>query len=304
MQVVSVINYKGGVGKTTLTANIGAELAWRGKKILLIDMDAQASLSFSFITPQVWKTTYADTHTIKQWFESIQRNNPVDLDSLVIIPPRINNIMTGKGELHLIVSHLGLINVDLELATQLGGATLSLAKQAYLKVHSQLRRALQDLENQDYDLILIDCPPNFNIVTKNAIAASDSILIPARPDYLSTMGIDYLIRSVNELVHDFNEFATHGDGNQAATIAPSLLGVVFTMIQVYGGQPIAAQRTFINQTRQLPGISVFKAWLRTHPGEFADAPVYGVPVVIHGEHSGVVEELENITSEFAAKVGL
>ena len=124
MQIVSVINYKGGVGKTTLTANVGAELAWRGKKVLLIDMDAQASLSFSFISPQMWRQQYADSLTIKQWFESIQRNNPIDLESLIISPQEINARMEGKGELHLILSHLGLINVDLELATQLGEASI------------------------------------------------------------------------------------------------------------------------------------------------------------------------------------
>ena len=54
MRIVSVINYKGGVGKTSLTANLGAELAWRGKRVLLIDLDAQASLTFSFIKPDEW----------------------------------------------------------------------------------------------------------------------------------------------------------------------------------------------------------------------------------------------------------
>lgn len=55
MPVVAVINYKGGVGKTTTTANLAAELAWRGKRILLLDLDAQASLTFSFVKPDEWK---------------------------------------------------------------------------------------------------------------------------------------------------------------------------------------------------------------------------------------------------------
>ena len=54
MQIISVINYKGGVGKTTVTSNLAAELAFRGKKVLVLDMDAQASLTFSFLTPDVW----------------------------------------------------------------------------------------------------------------------------------------------------------------------------------------------------------------------------------------------------------
>ena len=69
MKVVSVINYKGGVGKTSLTANLGAELAWRGKRVLLLDLDAQASLTFSFIKPDEWSTNYEANETIKAWFE-------------------------------------------------------------------------------------------------------------------------------------------------------------------------------------------------------------------------------------------
>ena len=77
MQIVSVINYKGGVGKTTLTANLAAELAFRGKRVLLLDMDAQCSLTFSFVTPDYWRdelggdgTTGSDK-TIKSWFDGI-----------------------------------------------------------------------------------------------------------------------------------------------------------------------------------------------------------------------------------------
>ena len=66
MQIVSVINYKGGVGKTTLTANLAAELAWRGYDVLMIDLDAQASLTFSFIAPDDWQNNYADNRTIKE----------------------------------------------------------------------------------------------------------------------------------------------------------------------------------------------------------------------------------------------
>jgi cellulose biosynthesis protein BcsQ len=60
MKIVSIINYKGGVGKTTVTANLAGQLAYLGKKILLIDMDAQASLTFSFITPDEWDKSFKD----------------------------------------------------------------------------------------------------------------------------------------------------------------------------------------------------------------------------------------------------
>jgi chromosome partitioning protein len=71
MHVVSVINYKGGVGKTTVTANLAAELAHRGRNILLLDMDPQCSLTFSFFKPEEWDDELKETKTIKAWFDSL-----------------------------------------------------------------------------------------------------------------------------------------------------------------------------------------------------------------------------------------
>ena len=70
MKIVSVINYKGGVGKTTVTANLGAELARRGQRVLLIDLDPQASLTFSFIRSEDWERHLSHHGTIKTWFDS------------------------------------------------------------------------------------------------------------------------------------------------------------------------------------------------------------------------------------------
>ncbi len=83
MNVISVINYKGGVGKTTITANLGAELARRGRQVLLIDTDPQANLTFSFIRPDEWARTYAESKTLKNWFESFEEERqPVCLKDI------------------------------------------------------------------------------------------------------------------------------------------------------------------------------------------------------------------------------
>ncbi len=307
MKIISVINYKGGVGKTTTTANLAAELAWRGHRILLLDLDPQASLTFSFIRPEEWQTNYAEEKTIKAWFDSFSSGTPMSLNDLIIEPPRTKTKLSGKGTLHLIPSHLGLINVDLELATELGGATLKQAKTNFIKIHKQLSEGLSGIDAKQFDLVLMDCPPNFNITTKTAIVASDSILIPAKPDYLSTLGIDYLIRNLNELVRDYNEYATLNKGSAEATINPAVLGVVFTMIQIYDGQPISAQRPFIAQTKRLK-VPVFKSFIRENKTIFADAPQYGVPVVLNAynadTHNEVVSEIEGFVSEFISTVGL
>lgn len=302
------MNYKGGVGKTSVTANLAAQLAWEGYKVLMLDMDAQASLTFSLISPQEWQQNYG-TRTIKQWFDAITAEKTFPLSTLVFSPPRANRAVAESGnggQLDLIASHLGLINVDLELATQLGGANLSQAKHNYLKVHRRLAEGLVDIEEAGYDVLLIDCPPNFNIVTKNAIVASDCILVPAKPDYLSTLGIDYLTRSVRGLVKEYNEFAAHGS-SAVDPIVTDFLGVVFTMISIRNGLPISALRPFISQTKQL-GLPVFDQHLRENKTIYADAPQYGLPVVLNhttnASHKEVIQELEGFAEEFALKVGL
>lgn len=305
MQVVAVINYKGGVGKTTLTANIGAELAHRGKKVLLIDLDPQASLTFSLVKPDFWGAHLQQKRTIKSWYDSFtDDSSPIELSSLILRAPHIGPV---NGCLHLIASHLGLINVDLELATELGGGTLKQTQKKYLRVHRRLADGLAEELFQGYDLILIDCPPNFNIVTKTAIVASDHILIPARPDYLSTLGIDYLQRSLAELVGDFNDYAkAESDGGSDRQIDPSLVGVVFTMMQFYAQRPIQALRQYINQTKAL-GVPVFDTYVRDDKTLFADAPEVGKPLVLQANGSDrkqrLVGELEAMVTEFSRRIG-
>lgn len=302
MDTVAVINYKGGVCKTTLTANLAAGLACQGKKVLVLDFDPQSSLTFSFIAPDEWTEKYEDTKTIKSWFDAIiQGQQPQPLTDYVVTPTRVNNCLryTG-GRLDLVCSHLGLINVDLELATLLGGANMQQAKQRYIKVHGRLREAvLQLADTTDYDIVLIDCPPNFNIVTKNAIVASDNILIPALPDHLSTLGIDYLIRNMNSLVKEYNEYADIDATPER--IAPHILGCVFTKVQIYGECPIRSQQQFISQTKRL-GVPMFKEYLRNNNTIFAIAPQEGIPVVLNRysnpTYAGIVKELKSLTCEF------
>lgn len=303
MSTVSVINYKGGVGKTTVTANLAAELAWRGWRVLLLDLDSQASLTFSFIRPDEWESLEKD-RTIKSWFDSFEDGKPIQLSSLVLAPKQVaSRLSSRKGELHLIPSHLGLINVDLELATELGGGTMRRARRSFLKVHSRLLDGLSRLAAR-YDVVLLDCPPNFNIVTKTALVASDFVLIPAKPDYLSTLGIDYLKRNLDELILDFNRWVRSEPGD-SREINPQIIGVVFTMIQMYGGQPIQAQRPYIAQTKRL-GLPVFDAYIRRNNTVFSNAPEYGVPVALNnfnpGTYRNVVTEIEEFVSEFQGRL--
>lgn len=306
MQVISVINYKGGVGKTTLTANIAGELAFRGYDVLMIDLDPQASLTFSFIDPESWRNEVASVRTIKNWFSTKKKYREKNFNKLIISPESVNDALDGRGKLDLISSHLELINVDLELATQLGGVDVQTIGEQYIKVHRRLKEGLGQIPDVAYDYVIIDCPPNFNIVTKSAIVACDYVLIPAKADYLSTMGIDYLQSSVKKLVKDYNDFCkAHNDedDDEYELIVPEIIGVVFTMVQFYGGLPISACRQYIDKTRDL-GFPVFDNYMRENKTLYADAPRYGIPVVVSNKRTraDVVREIENIVDELEVKL--
>lgn len=300
MSVVSVINYKGGVGKTTITANIGAELALRGRKVLLIDLDPQASLTFSFYRVTEWQDELAERKTVLRWFESFVANRTVDpLRDYLLTPPVVNELVRPNGgRLDLLASHLGLIEIDLDLAAALGGARFQATNPGFLAVHGMLGAALEEPPFRGYDAILIDCAPNFNMVTRTAIIASDQVLIPARPDYLSTLGIDYLRTRMSSLVDGYNDAAGQ------VVVNPEILGVVYTMVQYAGSDPIKAQRSTMDQTRQIE-IPIFHQTVRDNKSAFTESGTSGIPAVLAESGNQAVQtlqyELQQLTSEFLAR---
>lgn len=298
MTVVSVLNYKGGVGKTTVAANLGAELANRGRRVLMIDMDPQASLTLSFYASDELAKEFTDSGTLLHWFSAIIDDQaPQPLRDYVVTPPRVNEVLRPRGgRLDLIPSHLGLIDIDLDLAAHVGGSRFQISSTGYLWVHRLLADALGDPAFRDYDVILIDCAPNFNMVTRTAIVASDHILIPAKADYLSTLGIDYLRRKLSELVRDYNGVA----GSQV--IAPGILGVVFTMIQFVGDVPIMAVRNYVTHTEQYE-VAVFRQMIRESKTLFATAGERGVPaVLLSNANLNVQHELRELATEFLTRI--
>jgi chromosome partitioning protein len=309
MTVVSVINYKGGVGKTTVTANLGADLAFRGRTVLLIDMDPQASLTFSFYGAAEWERDLEQAGTLLHWFDAFHEDRAAPpLRDYVLSPPRINRLVRPNGgRLDLIASHLGLVDVDLDLAAELGGSRRQLSSPDYLRVHRLLADALDNDDFREYDIILIDCAPNFNIVTRTAIVASRYILVPAKPDYLSTLGIDFLRRKLAELVADYNDVAegTAGgvQGAAGADINPEILGVIFTMVQYNStGNIIVALRNAMERLDQIE-VPVFQQMVRENKSHYANAGETGIPTVLTGHASTNVQyELEQLTSEFLAKI--
>ena len=299
-RVVSVINYKGGVGKTTLTANIGAELANRGRKVLLVDLDPQSSLTFSFFTAAQWETELQDERTILQWIGPLlSGGRPPPLANYVLTPGPVNDaIKANGGRLDLIASHLGLIDADHDLAAEVGGSRAQVRSPNFLRVHRMLADALADKAFDEYEAIMIDCPPNFGMTTRAGIVASDFILVPARPDYLSTLGITYLRGRLAELVTDYNRVAERVN---AASIAPEILGVVVTMIQYAGSNPLNVQQASLQGIARTE-IATFRQTVRQSNSLFGESGEKGLPVVLSPVGNSAVQyELQQLTSEFYAR---
>jgi len=306
MQVITVMNYKGGVGKTTLTANLGAEIAKRGHRVLLIDLDPQANLTFSFYSVEQWREELRKDTTIMRWYEGEAPGREVDLHRLVVTPPLVNaQVEESGGRLDLIASHLKLIDIDLRLAARLGGGTtLGESKRKFLDLHGCLARALRHDAFREYDLVLIDCAPNFGLVTKTAIVASDHVLVPAKADYLSTLGIQYLVGNCDDLVAEYNDYVNHGGRGDDRTIETRFLGVVFTMVKIYAGKPIGTQQYYMADVRLNAEMTVLDGVMRDSPRHFGDAGEGGVPAVLRAPVTDeIVVEFRRLATEILDRAG-
>jgi chromosome partitioning protein len=285
---LSIINYKGGVGKTTLSAGIAGQLAQQGRKVLAVDLDPQASLTFSFIDYKDWKDKLSEKKTIKQFFEFSRRDNPQGIETLVFFPDRVKKEVQNKGgRLDVLASHLDLIDVEIELARDYSDNE----PHKYFKVLRHLSEAINKA-GAIYDDIVIDCPPSFSLVTRNGIVASDFILIPAKPDHLSTTGIAYLVDRINTLVKRYNENTMKDQYISVMKINPQIVGLVFTMVSIQNGQPEQTVKQFMSASDYTPlGIDVFKKYIKWNPRLFADNSETHIPVTIIRSNVPVQQEI-------------
>lgn len=299
MKVVAVVNNKGGVGKTTVTANLGAGLARAGMRVLMIDLDPQASLTKSFFTVQEAQDFLAKVATIGKWFESPDRGRAAKLASLIVSPPRFNRLLSNDGGwLELIPSDSRLIDAEVLIPKAIdrdGGVQTA----RFLPLHRRLRDDLDDPQFDKYDVVLIDCAPNFLLPTKMAAVACDFMVIPTRPDFLSTEGVQDLGRALQSLVGDYNKNLRAARGNTRSLPAMTMpnAAVLFTMVELRAGRPIDVHGQFIEEVKALR-VPVFDAVVRDRSVAFAAVGRHGVPTIMApGIPQEVREDLHNVVAE-------
>lgn len=167
MKVIAIANQKGGVAKTTTTHNLGVALAAAGKKVLVIDLDSQASLTIS-VGMEPLEMQFSIVDVLKK------DGKPIS-----------NCIQKLNERLFIVTSIIDLAPMEMEM----------LSRASREKI---LDRALKPVK-EDYDYILIDCPPQLSILTINALSCADGVLIPVKTDYLAYRGLTQLMDSIDEI---------------------------------------------------------------------------------------------------------
>jgi len=189
-KVISTINLKGGVGKTTMTVALAEFLALEhNKKVLIIDLDPQTNATVSLISEEKWLEKDQKGETLLQLFkDKLNRTSEFDIDRAIV--KRASNVAGGIKNLDLLPSSLGLIEVQDSLPLISAGRFYVTSPVTIL---SEAVSSILD----NYHYVLIDCPPNLGIITLNGIYISDYYLIPSIPDILSTYGIPQILGRID-----------------------------------------------------------------------------------------------------------
>ena len=175
--VTAVVNQKGGTGKTTTCENLGIGLAMEGKKVLLVDTDPQASLTISLGYPVPDRIS----PTLSDLMKKIVSDQPIE---------------SGEGILHH-PEGVDLVPANIELT----GMEVSLVN--VMSRESVLKQYLDSVK-KEYDFILLDCMPSLGMLTINALAAADNVIIPVQAQYLPAKGLEQLLQTVNKVKRQIN----------------------------------------------------------------------------------------------------
>lgn len=219
--VIATANMKGGVGKTTITVNIATCLAKNyGKKVLVLDLDSQISATLSLMSPVDFAKRRKQRKTLRYLLDQIINPEP---EAKFTIQDIIQSEICNLPGLHLLPGDIDLYD-EFVVSEMLHNQSLALGEQDFENIWNRFERVLiRDILNpvkNEYDFILLDCAPGYNLMTRSALATSDFYILPAKPEPLSVVGIQLLERRISQL----KESHEH-----EAKIDIKMLGIVFSM---------------------------------------------------------------------------
>lgn len=247
-KVVAFSNQKGGVGKTSTCVNMAASLALRGYKVLLVDIDAQGNSTTGM--------GIAKNALVRSIYNVLIDQTYI---SDVIIPTSIEG-------LDILPSNIDLAGAEVELV--------------YLKNREKrLRIALESIKNK-YDYVMIDCPPSLNLLTINALTASDAVIIPIQCEFFAVEGLTKLLNTINLVVKSTNKSLTVG-------------GIVLTMND---NRPLVSKQIQA-ELRQYFGSKIFNTVIPRNI-RVSEAPSHGKPVIIYDPKSKGAKSYVELTTEF------
>ncbi len=246
-KVVSIANQKGGVGKTTTSVNLSTILAKKGKKVLMIDADPQGNASSGVgIDKDVEESVYDILIDDTEIEKVVKKTN---IKNLSICPSNIN-----------------LAGAEVEL--------VSMMSREY-----RLKEKLDSIKD-NYDYIIIDCPPSLGLVTLNAFTASDSVLIPVQCEYYALEGLGQLINTVNLVKKHLNKNI-------------EIEGALLTMYDIrtnLSNQVVKEVKKYFND-------KVYKNVIPRNV-KLSEAPSYGMPITIYDPRSKGAKSYEKFAKEF------
>lgn len=253
-RVIAIASQKGGVGKTTTTINLGACLAEGGQRVLIVDVDPQGNASSGL-----------GINGNDQRFGVYEALiGPIDVNQAILPTPM-------KG-LSIMTSGQRLSGAEVELVGMMARET-------------RLRAVITSLR-EDYDFILVDCPPSLGLLTINALTAADSVLIPLQCEYLALEGLTQLISAIR-LVQDHL--------NSSLRIE----GVLLTMFDVR----LNLAQQVVDEARKFFSDRVYKTVI-PRSVRLGEAPSFGKPIVLYDAHSSGAERYRELAQEVLSHAGV